>query len=427
MTNDLMTKPTKLTNDPKFEVSVLFEQNYSTRAHIVVNQGGTSSGKTYAIEQVLFCLACQSPKLVITIVGQDIPNLKAGALRDALNIYNNSDRLKAMVKNYNKTDRIFEFHNGTIMEFKSYTDAQDAKSGKRDYLFINEANGISYAIYNELALRTRKRIFIDYNPNNSFWVHEQLIGRNGVQLIVSDHRHNPFLDQRMRDKIELLKDVDMELWKVYARGLTGKITGLIFNNWYICNEIPESATLIATGLDFGFTNDQTGCLQVYKQNGELWVHELFYETGLTNTDISAKLKATEVSRKTEIIADSAEPKSIEELKRLGWWVSGAKKGNDSIKNSIDILKRYKINVTRASINLRNELGRYKWRVDNSGKTVNEPVDRWNHLIDPLRYVALNKLKVNNDTKLRSRMPFVIQRPFAGNSVFDELTGPYGLA
>ncbi|SDE89622.1 phage terminase large subunit [Mucilaginibacter pineti] len=417
---------TNLSNDPKFEVSVLFEQNYHTVEHIVINQGGTSSGKTYAIEQVLFCLACQTPKQVITIVGQDIPNLKAGALRDALNIYNNSESLKNMIKGYNKTDRIFEFYNGTIIEFKSYADAQDAKSGKRDYLFINEANGITYDIYTELALRTRKRIFIDYNPNNSFWVHEQLIGRPGVQLIISDHRHNPFLDQQMRDKIESLKAVDIELWKVYARGLTGKITGLIFNNWYICNEIPADATLIAAGLDFGFTNDQTGCLQVYKRNGELWVNELFYETGLTNTDISGRLKATDMNRKTEIIADSAEPKSIEELKRMGWWISGAKKGNDSIKNSIDILKRYKINVTRASVNLRNELGRYKWRVDNSGKTINEPVDRWNHLIDPLRYVALNKLKINNDTKLRSRLPFVTQRTVTSNGVFDELTGPYGL-
>jgi phage terminase large subunit len=149
-------------------------------------------------------------------------------LRDALNIYNSSDQLKTMVKNYNKTDRIFEFHNGTLIEFKSYTDAQDAKSGKRDYLFINEANGITYDIYNELSLRTRKRVFIDYNPNSNFWVHEHLIGKKNVELIISDHRHNPFLTQPERDKIELLKEADEELWKVYARGLTGKIMGLVF-------------------------------------------------------------------------------------------------------------------------------------------------------------------------------------------------------
>jgi phage terminase large subunit len=156
--------------DGGLEVSILFKQNYESMAHIVINQGGTSSGKTYAIEQVLFSLACANEKLVITVVGQDIPNLKAGALRDALNIYYLSAAIKTMVKSYNKTDRLFEFHNGTIIEFKSYDNAQDAKSGKRDYLFINEANGVDWAIYAELALRTRKKVFIDYNPNIAFWV-----------------------------------------------------------------------------------------------------------------------------------------------------------------------------------------------------------------------------------------------------------------
>ncbi|HTH83362.1 MAG TPA: hypothetical protein VL490_10525 [Mucilaginibacter sp.] len=96
-----------------YEASILFKENYAATAHIVINQGGTSSGKTYAVQQVLFCHACETEKLIITVVGQDIPNLKAGALRDALNIYNKSDQLKKLVKNFNKTDRIFEFYNGS--------------------------------------------------------------------------------------------------------------------------------------------------------------------------------------------------------------------------------------------------------------------------------------------------------------------------
>lgn len=387
------------------KATILFRQNYNADGHILVNQGGTSSGKTYAILQALFCLACEQPRQVITVVGQDIPNLKAGALRDALGIYGNNNQLKQVVKSYNKTDRIFEFYNGTIMEFKSYADAQDAKSGKRDYLFVNEANGINWDIYAELALRTAKRIFIDYNPNYNFWVHENLIGKPGTQFIISDHRHNPFLDQGLRDKIEALKEVDYELWKVYARGLTGKITGLVFNNWYVCDHIPDDAAFVAVGLDFGYSNDETGCLQLFIQNGELWVDELFYETGLTNPDIAKRLKDAQISKNTLIIADSAEPKSIEELSRLGWHIKGAKKGADSVINSIDILKRFKINVTRRSVNLRKELGRYKWKVDRSNNTINEPVDAWNHLIDPLRYIALNKLKINKFKPITTRFPY----------------------
>jgi phage terminase large subunit len=404
--------------------TALFDSNYYTTAHTVINQGGTSSGKTYAIQQVLFCLACQQPKQVITVVGQDIPNLKSGVLRDAQDIFSRSPELPLLVKSYNKTNRIFEFHNGSIIEFKSFGNAQDAKSGKRDYLFINEANGITWDIYTELALRTKKRIYIDYNPNSSFWVHEKLIGNNdGVQLIISDHRHNPYVDELMRHKIEALKHQDIELWKVYARGLTGRVSGLVFTNWFVCDSIPNNAKLLAAGLDFGFTNDETGCLMVYKQNGELWVQELLYETGLTNTDISKKLAAAGLSKSVSIIADSAEPKSIEELKRMGWQVTGAKKGADSVKNSIDILRRYKINVTRNSVNFRKELERYKWKTDQSGKTINQPVDSFNHLIDPLRYVALHKLKAGNNKGATSKLPAALSNYRApGYDLFNDLIG-----
>jgi phage terminase large subunit len=390
------------------KASVLFSKNYYSGNHVVINQGGTSSGKTFSIIQVLFSLACEAQGQIITVVGQDIPNLKAGALRDAQSIYYGWPELQRMVKSYNKTDRIFEFHNGTIIEFKSYDNAQDAKSGKRDYLFVNEANGIMYDVYTELALRTRLKIFIDYNPNSAFWVHDKLMGNPGVQVIISDHRHNPFLSTQTKEKIEVLKAQDHEQWRVYARGLTGKITGLIFSNWFVCETIPDDARLIAAGLDFGFTNDETGLVLVYKQNGELWVDEKLYDTGLTNTDIAARLTDLKINRNTEIIADSAEPKSIEELRRLGWKITGAKKGADSVNNSIDILKRYRINITRTSVNLRNELGRYKWKTDRTGRTLNEPVDSWNHLIDPIRYVALNKLKapgrIKRNSWLAPRLP-----------------------
>jgi len=396
-----------------YKASVLFNENYIANAHVVVNQGGSSSGKTTAIMLVLFVLACEQTQQVITVTGQDMPNIRSGVLRDALAICEQTPGLKASVTSYNKSERIFQFKTGSVIEFKSYADAQDAKSGKRDYLFVNEANGISWDIYSELALRTRKRIFIDYNPNTDFWVHEYLLGQPGVQLIISDHRHNPFVDSITKNKIESLKGIDNERWKVYARGLTGKIHGLVLDNWQTCDGIPPKAKPVAAGLDFGYTNDPTGCIIVYKQNGELWIEELIYETGLTNPDISQKLADAGLNRNIEIIADSAEPKSIEELRRRGWRIVPAKKGPDSVRLSIDILKRYKLNVTRSSINLLNELKKYKWRRAREGKILNQPSDDWNHLIDPLRYIALNKLKINNLANSKVRFPLIPGPPAWG--------------
>lgn len=374
-----------------FKTGDLYLPTFQCTADTLVHQGGTSSGKTYAILQALFSIAISTPGQVITVVGQDIPNLKVGALRDALEIWEGSEQLKSCIPSYNRTDRIFTCNSGSIIEFKGYQSPQDAKSGKRDYCFINEANGISYDIYVELALRTRKRVFIDYNPNNRFWVHDNVIPQKNTQLIISDHRHNPFLDQKVRDKIEALKDVDLDLWKVYARGMTGKIEGLVFRNWELCDEIPKEAKFIAWGMDFGFTNDPTAVTGVWLQDGKLWLDNILYETRLTNQDIYERVKHLS----GEFIADSAEPKSIEELRRMGLKITGATKGKDSITSSIDILKRYKMMVTRNSVALIKELNAYKWRTDRAtGQTINEPVDFMNHAIDDIRYVALNKLSTN---------------------------------
>ena len=383
----------KLTPTALFEVTDLYAANLKAARNpiidVVVNQGGTSSGKTYSIMQVLFTLALANPKSVITVAGQDIPNLKKGALRDAQNIVADGELLKRYIKSYNKSDRVYELHNGSLIEFNSYDDFQDAKSGKRDYLFVNEGNGISLPIYNELALRTRKTVFIDYNPNAEFWVHSDVIPLPTTQLLISDHRHNTFLSQKMHDKIENINDP--ELWKVYARGQTGKIEGLVFRNWEEVDGIPSSAKFIGTGLDFGFTNDPTAVVDVFMGDGELYVDERVYETGLTNPDINNRMRDSGGNPRRRIVADSADPKSIKEISNLGWYIEGALKGPDSVNNSIDIIKRYKLNVTKRSYNLKKELKTYKWRQDKSGKTLNEPVDFMNHAIDALRYVGLNFL------------------------------------
>ena len=375
----------------KLQVTPLYDYNYDATERVVVNQGGTSSGKTYSIMQVLFVLGMENPGSIITVVGQDIPNLKKGAYRDAKTIRNSSPELLAAYPNLNEGERIFTCLNGSLIEFCSFKDAQDAKNGKRDYLFVNEANGISYEIYWQLAIRTKRKIFIDYNPTARFWVHDEVLGREGVLLIKSDHRINRFIDDELHARIEGISDP--ELHKVYARGNTGKIEGLVLTNWDIVDALPprEEWKMLCFGLDFGFTNDPSALEKVVLAHGDLWVDELVYSTNLTNPDIAQRARNEGVTKEQQIIADCAEPKSIRELQAAGLWVTPSPKGQDSIVSGLDILKRYKIHVTRRSLGLLSNLRAYKWETDRDGNLTNKPEDKNNHGIDAIRYVALAKL------------------------------------
>ena len=375
----------------KLQVTPLYDYNYDATERVVVNQGGTSSGKTYSIMQVLFVLGMENPGSIITVVGQDIPNLKKGAYRDAKTILNSSPELALAYPSINEGERIITCFNGSLIEFSSFKDAQDAKSGKRDYLFVNEANGISYEIYWQLAIRTKRKIFIDYNPTARFWVHDEVLGREGVLLIKSDHRINRFIDDELHARIEGISDP--ELHKVYARGNTGKIEGLVLTNWDIVDALPprEEWKMLCFGLDFGFTNDPSALEKVVLAHGDLWVDELVYSTNLTNPDIAQRARNEGVTKEQQIMADCAEPKSIRELQAAGLWVTPSPKGQDSIVSGLDILKRYKIHVTRRSLGLLSNLRAYKWDTDRDGNLTNKPEDRNNHGIDAIRYVALAKL------------------------------------
>ncbi len=366
-----------------FKVNELYEQNYISKAKITINQGGTSSGKTYAIIQVLFMLAIEKPNTIITVVGQDIPNLKKGALRDAKTIFSASESLQQFIDNYNKTDRIFEFKNGSIIEFTSFDDEQDAKSGKRDYLFINEANGISYNVYWQLSIRTRKRIFIDYNSTASFWVHEKLLGQKDAQMIISDHRNNGFLSVEQHNEIENI--ADKELWKVYARGLTGRVHGLIYTNYQLCDAIPEFPKT-CYGLDFGY-NHKSALIEVGKWDNRLYWHELIYQTELTVSDLIYQMKELNISKKI-IYADSARPDAIEDLKRAGFNVKQADK---DVKNGIDFIKRHQLYITKSSTGLIKELQHYKWK-EKDGAFIDEPVKFKDDAMDAARYGSYSQRK-----------------------------------
>ena len=375
----------------------LYDENCDPQARIFVNQGGTSSGKTYCIMQRLISIAVNEPATIITVAGQDLPNLKVGAMRDTETIFSDSEWLQGFFT-WNRSDYTIKGQNGSLIEFKSYDGEQDAKNGKRDYLFINEANGITYGIYWQLAIRTRRQIFIDYNPSARFWVHEQVLGREGVKLIISDHRSNMFLTDEEHRRIEGISD--LELWKVYARGKTGSITGLVFSHFNVVDDLPprEEWKVSAWGLDWGFSADPTALVHLVLAHGEIWTDEVIYRTGMTNPDIAQAMKEAGLTGRDEIVADSAEPKSIAELNRMGYFIKPCKKGADSISNGIDILKRYTWNVTRRSAGLRKELLAYKWKTDRNGDMTNQPIDAFNHAIDAVRYAASETLGVRTQPR-----------------------------
>lgn len=350
-----------------------------------------SSGKTYSIIQVLFTIACEEQNAIITVTAQDFPNLRKGALRQAKIIF--TENFKEHFR-YKETDHTFtNYITGSIIEFVIFKDEQDAKGPKRTHLFINEANAFEWPVFWQLSKRTSKKVFIDYNPSSRFWAHDKLIGTNDTKLIISDHRHNPFLSPQQHYDIESIDDE--ELFKVYARGKTGKIEGLVYLNWTLCDNMPDDYKKRWIGIDFGFTNDPTSIIDVRLSGGELWIDEIEYTTNLTNIDIANIIESNGLSS-IQAVADSAEPKSIQELKNKRIRIEAAKKGPDSLKNGIDILKRYKMNVTRKSTNVHKELLSYKWKHDNSGNATNIPVDKFNHALDAIRYVALNYLSNNNE-------------------------------
>jgi len=364
---------------------------------LVVHQGGSSSGKTYGILQYLFSVGAANPNEIITVVGQDIPNLKVGAYRDAQNILDDSEALRDWypAELHNKSNRSFRCVNGSLVEFNSYSDEQDAKSGKRQRLFVNEANGVPYEVFEQLRMRTTKQVIIDFNPSAEFWAHKRL---QEAHWVITSFRDNAFISPAVRERIlsyEPTKEniergtADKYRWDVYGLGKVGRLEGLVLPNWER-GRFPDDYKWRIYGLDFGYTNDPTALVEIRLYRGNLHVKEHLYRSGLTNQDISREMERIGIDRNELIIADSAEPKSIEEINRMGWHIRGAIKGKDSINQGIDILKRYKVIVEGE--NIAKELNSYIWAKDRNGNLLNKPIDSFNHCIDAMRYAVSYKTR-----------------------------------
>lgn len=387
------------------DTTPVFTRNYASEKKIKVNRGGTRSSKTRSIAQIavlwLFTGKISRTRWIKKGVWSTVR--KYSTTLDATVIRDFEEELEKqglyMVVRHNKTKRTYTFGD-RMVEFFGADDEKKLRGAKRNILYCNEANELEFKTqFFQLLIRTEDDIFLDFNPDDeNVWINTEIEQKrlhemNDVEVIVSTYKDNTFLPASLIKEIEYLEKTDPEFWKIYGLGQYGKIFGLIFPDYNVVESIPKDATFIANGGDFGFTNDPTAVVEVYKQNGELWINELIYERKLTNPNIAERLKVFKKDR-LETIFDSSEPKSIAELQNLGIRVTGAEKGKDSVKNSIDILQRFKLNITASSVNLLKELRTYKWLTDKSGNGINEPVDFNNHAIDALRYVALNKLLVN---------------------------------
>ena len=363
-----------------------------------VIQGGTSAGKTYAILAVLIHIAAKA-KTEISVVSESIPHLRRGAMKDFGKVMQWTNRWRD--EGWNKTLLTYTFANGSTIEFFSADQEAKLRGARRQVLYINEANNIEFEAYHQLAIRTSEAIYIDFNPVSEFWAHTEVLAEQDSELIVLTYRDNEALPATIRDDIEAAQvkaatsTYWANWWKVYGLGEVGSLQGVVFDDWQQVDGIDFAADkLVAIGLDWGYTNDPTAVVAVYKRGSAILLHELLYQNGLTNQDIAEHLRKLGIGRSWPIIADSAEPKSIEEVHRLGFNIHPATKGADSIRNSIDILKRQPLLVTRESTNLIKELRNYTWDTDKTGASLGVPIDRYNHAIDAVRYVALNKLSAN---------------------------------
>ena len=361
----------------------------------IIHQGGQYSGKTVNILGALATLCAEeSPKGsdngVTTVTSMSFPHLKGGALRDFESYI--LPAFKNAIARYHKTDHTFTFRSGSVMEFKVYENEFAARGAKRKRLFVNEGNKFEWMTFFQLDSRCEQSI-IDYNPSIRFWAHEKLIGQDGNLTLYSDHRHNPFLSPEKHKEIESYTG---ELFKVYSRGLTGNVTGVIFPNWEIIDDgdFPTNVDFIYS-VDFGYTNDPTAIIKQCKIGNTIFVKELGYESGLPPKSIRQILIANGYKEDEPLYCEH-DPDMIKALRLLGVQAMPARKGQGSVNAGIELLHTFDVKYTASSRNLHKERSLYVWETErDTGKLTNMPVDNNNHTFDAIRYGAYTRYLRNN--------------------------------
>ena len=348
-------------------------------------QGGTSAGKTFGVLPVLIDIAAKNPLTEISIVAESIPHLKRGAMKDFKKIMLETGRF--IDSRWNATDFKYNFANGSQIEFFSADNDAKLRGARRDYLYMNEANNMTFHAYTELASRTKKGVYLDWNPVNEFWFHSELQNDSDVDFITVTYEDNEACPESALNFILKAKEkaITSSYWdnwyRVYGLGQIGNLEGVIFNNWKTIDTIPDDARLLGYGVDFGYTNDPTAIVEIYKWNEHRIINEICYNKGLSNSQI-----AKYINTKLPCYCDSAEPKSIAELRMYGVNAHAVTKGADSINFGIQIMQEESYLVSTKSLNLITELRKYAWDKDKkTGAKLNKPIDSWNHGIDSVRY------------------------------------------
>jgi len=344
----------------EFIYTTALEKIRSMTKRIKVIPGGSSAGKTFSIIPIIIDMCCKESNLSASIVSESFPHLRKGAMRDFLNIMKSTNRY--IDTHWNRTNSIYTFSNGSYIEFFSADSADKLRGARRNVLYVNECNNITRDAYTQLAMRSDGDIFLDYNPSHSFWVNDILKEAETEKLVLT-YKDNEALSQNVIDFLESKRVLakTSEYWenwcRVYLDGEEGRLEGTIFNDWEVLDIIPDEASVIGYGLDFGYTNDPTTLICAYKYNDTIIFDEVIYETGLTNQNISNRMKGI----RDEIFADSAEPKSIREIKNYGFRIQPTTKGKDSINYGIQLIQERKVFVTKRSYHLIEELERYMWK------------------------------------------------------------------
>jgi phage terminase large subunit len=365
-------------------VNVVFEHLLDSQKKIVVEQGGTRSGKTYNILLFIIFHYCQSHTgKTITICRKTFPALRSSVMRDFIDILKIHNKYNEA--NHNKSNSEYKL-DGNLIEFISVDQPQKIRGRKREFLFINEANELDYEDWQQLVFRTTEKIVIDFNPSDFYhWIYNKVIPRDDVEFFKTTYKDNKFLDASIIEEIERLKETDEHYWRIYGLGERGYSKATIFK-YNEVDSVPEDAEFVSFGLDYGYTNDPTAMVGVWKRGYDLYIKEYIYQTMMTGRDIHQRLKDMGIQRDI-IFGDSAEPRLNDELRRMGWNIRPSVKGKDSINAGIDLLKRYKIHITKDSHNAIQEFRDYKWKEDKSGKLTNQPEPKNDHLIDSTRYAC----------------------------------------